>query len=223
MLVVDADSTSRGVLVCALERAGHVVREHASGAEALATARAERPEAVIAEIDLPDLAPFELLRSLDAPNATRVLVASARSAEVDRVVAFELGVDDYVTKPFSVRELVLRVAAVLRRSDRESAFRIGPLVVDRAAARVSLDGRDVALTRRELAILLDLTDAAGGVRTRAELLRHALAADDMLTSERAVDSHVKRMRAKLGAAAAVVETVKGVGYRLAIERGEHER
>jgi DNA-binding response OmpR family regulator len=212
---VDVRLAARG----ALERAGHAVAEETNGPDALVAARRDGPDVVLTEVDLPGHEPFELVRALGPAVAIRVIVVSARTAEVDRVVAFELGVDDYVPHPFSVRELVLRVAAVLRGASGESAQRVGELVIDRAAARASLGGATLALTRAELAILADLVDARGAVRTRTELLREALRDGDAKASERAIDSHVKRLRAKLGTSAGLVETVTGVGYRLAFPCG----
>jgi DNA-binding response OmpR family regulator len=212
---LDVRASARG----ALERAGHAVAEETNGPDALAAARRDGPDVVLTEVDLPGHRPFELVRELGPAVATRVIVVSARTAEADRIVAFELGADDYVPQPFSVRELVLRVAAVLRSGSSESLQRVGDLVIDRAAARASVGGATLALTRAELAILVDLVDARGGVRTRVELLRDALRDGDAKASERAIDSHVKRLRAKLGASAGLVETVTGVGYRLAIPCG----
>jgi two-component system phosphate regulon response regulator PhoB len=213
VLLVDSDPSVRATLRSVLEPAGHVVGEYEEGKTALDAVRSEPPDAVLSEVDLPDQPPFELLRELATATATRVVVVSARAAEIDRVVAFELGVDDYVTKPFSAREVVLRVAAVLRRTDGEMTQRFGPLAIDRAAARVSIDGNAISLTRTELALLVNLVDAAGGARTRAQLVNDLFGGDESRAGERAIDSHVKRLRAKLGPLQNIVETVKGVGYR----------
>ncbi len=211
----------RAALRSTLEEAGHTVAERAAGPDALAAAQKDGFDVVLTEIDLPGLAPFEIVRAIGPVAATRVIVVSARTAEMDRVVAFELGADDFVAQPFSPREVALRVQAVMRGGGGDSPVqRVSDLVIDRAAARVSKDGRALPLTRAELAILLDLVDARGGVRTRAQLLGDAVG---HRASERAIDSHVKRLRAKLGSSASLVETVTGVGYRLAVPGEDHAR
>ncbi|HEY8076530.1 MAG TPA: response regulator [Labilithrix sp.] len=208
------DASVSETLRSILEGSGHVVVERAMGPDALTAAREDGFDVVLTEIDLPGLAPFELVRAIGPAPATRLVVVSARNSEVDRVVAFELGADDFVPQPFSPREVALRVAAVLRGAAGDSPVqRVSDLVIDRAAARVSKGGRSLPLTRAELAILLDLVDARGAVRTRAQLLGDTLGAH---ASERAIDSHVKRLRAKLGSSAGLVETVTGVGYRLGV-------
>ncbi len=218
VLLAFAEPSIRETLRGALASAGYEVVERASGADAIATVRQSFHDVVVGEIDMPGVAAFELVREIASLGPTRVIVASARAAEVDRVVAFELGADDYVTLPVSARELVLRVGAILRgRAEERPVERLGDLEIDRGAARVLRGGIELPLTRGELSVLLDLLDARGGVRTRAQLLRETLG-DDGKTSERAVDTHVKRLRAKLGASAYLIETVLGVGYRLGAPR-----
>jgi two-component system phosphate regulon response regulator PhoB len=145
---------------------------------------------------------------------------TARSEEIDRVVGFEVGADDYVTKPFSVRELMLRVKAILRRrpeaAEEESspAIERAGLKIDVGAHRVWVDGQEIALTATEFKLLLNLARQAGRVRSRGQLLQEVWEMPPHLNT-RTVDTHVKRLREKLGSAAALIETVRGVGYRFA--------
>ena len=141
---------------------------------------------------------------------------TARGEEVDRIVGLTLGADDYVVKPFSVRELVLRIRAILRRGSRPgmgSALCRGALLLDVEAHRVTLDGQEVALTATEFRLLEDLMRHAGAVRTREQLL-NAVWGYSFEGYARTVDTHVRRLRAKLGEEVAALETVRGVGYRL---------
>jgi DNA-binding response OmpR family regulator len=167
---------------------------------------------------LPGLTGLEVLRELRGEPATRdlpVLVLTARAAEMDRLLGFEHGADDYLVKPFSPRELVARVRALLRRSrpERESAvIDVGPLVVDTAAHQASWNGRALDLTRREFGLLAFFVRHPGRVLTREELLRKVWGYD-YVGETRTVDVHVRRLRAKLGEAGRAIETVTGAGYK----------
>lgn len=189
-----------------------------TGAEGIQRAREAVPDLVILDLMLPDLEGTEVLKALRANERTRsipVIFLSARSAEVDRVVGFELGGDDYVAKPFSPRELVLRVRAVLRRrGEREEAERLrsGALNVDPAAHRVEVNGKQVVLTATEFRLLTYLMRRPGRVLGRDQLL-DAVWGDEVYVTPRTVDTHVQRLRQKLGTAGRLVETVRGVGYR----------
>jgi two-component system phosphate regulon response regulator PhoB len=216
VLLIDADETAINALVPALLEAGHAVRVTRTGAGGLVGARAQRPDLVLLEALLPDISGTEVCRSLKSDDATRdacVVFLSAKSADVDRVVALELGADDYVAKPFSVREIVLRVGAVLRRISRGASSRpaAGPLAIDRAAHRVLVNGRDVNLTALELRLLCALFDGGSRVQSRESLLREVWGEERGVTT-RTVDTHVKRLRKKLGPAARCIRSVRGVGY-----------
>ena len=216
VLLIDSDETAISALVPALLEAGHAVRVARTGAGGLVGARAQRPDLVLLEALLPDISGTEVCRSLKSDDATReafVVFVSAKSADVDRVVALELGADDYVAKPFSVREIVLRVSAVLRRISRNGPGRptAGPLSIDRAAHRVFVHGRDVNLTALELRLLCALSDGGSRVQSRDSLLRDVWGQDRGVTT-RTVDTHVKRLRKKLGTAAGCIRSVRGVGY-----------
>lgn len=192
-----------------------------SGSEGLAAARATLPEIVLLDWTLPDMTAGEACRALHAaaePRPLPIVVLSHRNEEVDRVVAFELGASDFVTKPYSLRELSLRMAAILRRSRPEpedaDIIDVGRLRIDRAAYRVWVDGKEIELTLLELNLLVALYEGRTRVQTRAALLDQVWGIDASITT-RTVDTHVKRLRDKLGPLGRYVETVRGIGYRLA--------
>jgi two-component system phosphate regulon response regulator PhoB len=187
----------------------------------LKLARELKPDLVLLDIMLPDLSGTEVCRMLKGDpelRGTPVMIVSARGEEIDRVVGFELGVDDYVTKPFSVRELVLRVHAVLRRRATQDPVappvKFGHLLIDREAHRVWVGTDEVALTALEFKLLLTMYDRRDRVQTRDALLEHVWGVRSRISS-RTVDAHVKRLREKLGPARDYVETVRGIGYRFA--------
>lgn len=225
LLLIDCDEGAIGALEPALLEAGHTVRVTRTGAGGLVGARARRPDLVLLEALLPDISGTEVCRSLKSDDATRdafVVFVSSKSSDVDRVVALELGADDYVAKPFSVREIVLRVAAVLRRVTRTSALwpESGPLSIDRGAHRVFVDGRNVNLTALELRLLCALFDGGSRVQSRESLLRDVWGNERGITA-RTVDTHVKRLRKKLGAAAGCIRSVRGVGYGFDVPSSQH--
>jgi two-component system phosphate regulon response regulator PhoB len=219
ILVVEDERGLQEVLAYNLAQAGHEVVQAFDGKSALRLARERRPELVLLDLMLPELAGTEVCRALKADPATRatpVLMLTARGEEIDRVVGFEIGADDYVVKPFSVRELVLRVGAILRRAQGEregpALVEFGRLKLDRAAHRVWVDEVEIELTVLELKLLVTLFERRDRVQSRAVLL------DDVwgihaAVETRTVDTHVQRLRDKLGAARDYVETVRGVGYR----------
>ncbi len=219
VLVIEDDAGIRDVLDYNLRREGHEVHLSATGLDGLRAARERRPDIVLLDRMLPDVAGIDVCRALrGAPEtqAVPIVIVSAKAEEIDRVVGFEIGADDYVTKPFSVRELMLRIVAVLRRSESDvmaaSVLQFGALRIDRDAHRAWVDEHEVSLTAIELKLLLTLYARRNRVMTRGELRAAAWgAADDDGT--RTVDTHVKRLRDKLGRAAGYIETVRGVGYR----------
>ena len=218
LLVEDEEDLARSVEYN-LRNAGFEVIATTSGRAGLAVARARTPAIVLLDLMLPDLSGTEVCRQLKADPQTRgifVVMVSARSEELDRVVGFEVGADDYVTKPFSMRELVLRVRAVLRRASgprtAEGPLTVGALTVDPAAHRVTVGGEEVPLTALEFRLLHTLLTRPDRVLSRDTLL-HDVWGFDVAVETRTVDTHVKRLREKLGDAGAVIETVRGVGYR----------
>ncbi|MFL5581350.1 MAG: response regulator [Gemmatimonadaceae bacterium] len=221
VLVVDDEPDLVALGAYHLAKGGYRVSTAASGTDALHVARHERPALVVLDLMLPGVSGFEVLEALRADEGTReiaVLLLTARKEEEDRIRGLSLGADDYLVKPFSPQELVLRVGAILRRLAAGGApagdvIAIGPIAIDRAAHRVSVGGAEVELTPTEYRLLLTLAERRGRVQARGHLLETVWeAAPDIQT--RTVDMHVQRLRAKLGSAGDLVETVRGFGYRI---------
>lgn len=222
ILVVDDEEDLRNLLQHALGKEGFTVRTAATGPEALSLAASLRPSLVLLDLMLPGMQGTEVCRRLRAEPTLEgmpIIMLTARGEELDRVVGFELGADDYVTKPFSTRELVLRIRAVLRRvtvaagSPGEGDLRAGALRIDASAHRVWVDEAEVQLTATEFRLLTTLARRSGRVQTRGQLLQEVWDMPPDL-STRTVDTHMKRLREKLGPAGDRLETVRGVGYRL---------
>jgi DNA-binding response OmpR family regulator len=223
ILVVEDETDIAELIKHTLERAGDVRVDIIGRGDAALDAIAEHaPDLVILDINLPVLSGFEVCRILRSRPATRVLpiiMLTARTSELDRVSGLDLGADDYVTKPFSLRELAARVRAVLRRrqqaaapADAVSVFRGKHLVADFDAVAISVDGRPVRLTRREFELLRCLVENRNRVLSRDRLLERVWGYDRLIET-RSVDVHVGRLRGKLGPAGHQVETVVGLGYR----------
>jgi two-component system, OmpR family, phosphate regulon response regulator PhoB len=220
VLVIEDEEDLQQVLDYNLQQIGCEVVGAVRGREGLRLALTSPPDLVILDLMLPDLSGTEICKQLKADARTRdvpVLMLTAKGEEIDRVVGFELGAEDYVVKPFSVRELLLRVQAILRRTsspkgEAPDVFEFGVLKVDRAAHRVWVGGDEVELTALEFKLLLMLHDRRNRVQTRAVLLDDVWGIKSDITT-RTVDTHVKRLREKLGLAGDYVETVRGVGYR----------
>ena len=219
ILIIDDDPQIRDVLRIALKQAGFATREAGDGAEGLAKALNGRDDLVILDIGLPSMDGFDLCRRLRAEKDTPVLFLTARDDEIDRVVGLELGGDDYVTKPFSPRELVARVRAILKRSQggagANGTLRRGVLELDPARHLCRVDGRNVALTQREMAILSLLMSRPENVFAKPQL-SDAVYGPVIHVSDRTLDSHLRNLRAKLREAGAgdAIETVHGVGIRM---------
>ncbi len=220
ILIVEDEQDLLDTLEFNLQREGFATRRAASGRAGLEAAALEPPpDLVLLDLMLPDLPGTEVCRRLRASARTRavpVIMLTARDEEVDRVVGFEVGADDYVTKPFSVRELMLRVRAILRRAggqvEESSRLEHGELELDVAAHRVWVSGEEVKLTALEFRLLSTLLSRAGRVQTRDTLLADVWGVQAGLTT-RTVDTHVTRLRKKLGAVGTYIETLRGVGYR----------
>lgn len=220
ILVVDDEPDIVALVVYHLAKDGFRVSSAANGPDALASARSEHPALIVLDLMLPGLSGFEVLEQLRADDDTRdiaVLMLTARKEEPDRIKGLSLGADDYLTKPFSPQELVLRVRAILRRSAAAPStgdlLTVGVISIDRAAHRVMVRGEEVELTPTEFKLLLTLAERRGRVQGRAQLLETVWeAAPDIQT--RTVDMHVLRLRTKLGAGGELLETVRGFGYRL---------
>ena len=220
ILVVDDEPDIVALVVYHLAKAGYRVSSAASGPDALAIARRDRPSLVVLDLMLPEMSGFEVLAKLREDDQTAgiaVLMLTARKDEPDRIRGLELGADDYLTKPFSPQELVLRVGAILRRvagaGEHTDLITVGPIRIDRSAHRVTVNEIEVELTATEFKLLLTLAERRGRVQARAHLLETVWdAAPDIQT--RTVDMHVQRLRTKLHPAGDLVETVRGFGYRL---------
>ncbi len=221
VLVVDDEPRIVQLARDYLEHAGFAVLTSADGASALQLARQRRPDLIVLDLGLPGADGLDVTRALRAESSVPIVVLTARDDEVDKILGLELGADDYMTKPFSPRELVARVRTVLRRSERaaqpsERAV-AGDVVVDRDRHEVTVAGRAVDLTATEFSILASLASQPGRVFTRSQLLDavHGVAFESY---ERAIDAHVKNIRRKLEPdphAPRYLLTVHGVGYRLA--------
>ena len=214
VLLVEDDDTIAVPLVKGLEREGFTVARVARGSDALAAPAADL---VLLDLVLPDLDGYEVCRRLRARSDVPIIVISARSEEVDRVVGLEIGADDYLVKPFGFRELVARIHAVTRRrrpsrTDDPDPVRIGPLELDRRTRRVRMDGEEVALTAKEFDLLALLAEDPGAVCTRQAILEAVWDAH-WYGPTKTLDVHVASLRRKLGDPT-MIETLRGVGFRL---------
>ncbi len=218
ILVVDDEPDIVEIIQYNLEKSGFDVIVAGDGPAALEKARDDTPDLIVLDLMLPGLEGTEVCRILKQDERTRsipILMLTAKSEEIDRIIGLELGADDYVVKPFSPREIALRIRNILRRRTVPEApgpVRVGPLVIDVEGHHVSVTGRTVSLTATEFKLLVILYQRRGRVQTREELL-DVVWGYDYMGYGRTVDAHVKRLREKLGEASGMVETVRGVGYR----------
>jgi len=224
VLIVEDEADIRNTVAYNLEREGMTVVTAGTGDEAMqALDSGEPPDLVLLDLMLPDVSGLEICRRIRQQEATRdvpVIILTAKGEEIDRVVGFEVGADDYVVKPFSVRELLLRVRAVLRRADVTPAAperdsektRFGILEIDEGSHKVWVEGSEVRLTALEFRLLTTFIARRGRVQTREGLLSDVWGIQADITT-RTVDTHVKRLREKIGGAGVYIETLRGVGYR----------
>jgi DNA-binding response OmpR family regulator len=230
VLLVEDERKLRELVRSYLERAGFTVLSTGSGAEAITLAASAAPDLVVLDLGLPDVSGETIARELRAagPAGTvPILILTAKAAEEDRIAGLELGADDYVTKPFSPRELVLRVQAILRRSGPSArpgatSYGGGILVIDEPRREVTVRGEGVELTPTEWGILVALATVPGRVYSRAELINR-VRGYEFEAYERTVDSHVKNLRRKVEqdpGAPRIVQTVLGGGYRLGLARDD---
>ncbi|MGE5279313.1 MAG: response regulator [Deltaproteobacteria bacterium] len=224
ILIVEDDKHILRLVTYNLEKAGFKCLSSATGEDGLKLAQSYPPDLVVLDIMLPGMDGFEFCRRLRADAALKnvpVLILTARGEEVDRIVGLELGADDYMVKPFSPRELILRIKAILRRGRPgpvtvpapEAVLKIKGLCVDIARHKVNLGKREAVLTPMEFKLLVTLIERRGRVQTRERLLSDVWGIDASVTT-RTVDTHVKRLRAKIGPAGRLIETIRGVGYRI---------
>jgi two-component system phosphate regulon response regulator PhoB len=230
VLVVDDEPDITALVAYHLAKAGYQVTTATSGPEALRLADEQAPDLVVLDLMLPGLSGYEVLEAMRRRPQTQdvgVILLTARREEADRIRGLSLGADDYLVKPFAPQELVLRVAAVLRRLGGPAVASgaklvSGPLTIDRAAHRVLVNGRAVELTATEYKLLVTLAERRGRVQTRAQLLETVWEAHPDIQT-RTVDMHMQRLRTKLGPAAGMLETVRGFGYRFRAPEGAKAR
>ena len=241
--IIEDETDLAATMAYSLGREGFTATTADGGARALELAHGpgQAPNLILLDLNLPDMSGTEVCRRLRADPRTKsvpIIMVTARSDEIDRVVGFEVGADDYVTKPFSMRELLLRIRAVLRRArpgeepataptERAPAaapsgpevLDVGRLKIDPGAHKVWVDGKQVHLTALEFRLIQTFVERQGRVQTRDHLLNDVWGIEADITT-RTVDTHVKRLRDKLGAAGTYIETIRGVGYRFQLEPDE---
>jgi DNA-binding response OmpR family regulator len=220
IMIVDDEADVIDMLVINLRAAGFQVVAVEDGATALAKARNEAPSLIILDLMLPRMPGLEICKVLKSDPATRhipVIMLTAKAEEVDKIVGLELGADDYVTKPFSPRELILRINRSLRRGKEKvpavEKMVIGELVLDHTRHEVLVKGKPVELTATEFRLLALLMERRGRVQGRDSLLNDVWGYESVIDT-RTVDTHVRRLREKLGSLATYIETIRGVGYRI---------
>jgi two-component system, OmpR family, response regulator len=223
ILVVDDDPRLRSLVGLALERAGFAVVTAADGQAALMQAAREAPDLIVLDQGLPELDGLEVCRRIRGRSDVPIIFLTARDDELDRILGLELGADDYVTKPFSPRELVARVKAILKRTGKAAggaALRHGSLMLDPGRHACSVNGSEVALTATQMAILEALMQAPDRLTARTRLI-DAVWGVGSPVSDRTLDSHLRNLRAKLAAAGCTeaIETLHGVGLRMGPCRG----
>ena len=219
ILIVDDEPEAVELVEFNLKQAGFDIATAADGDEALKKAKAQLPALVVLDLMLPEIDGLEVCKLLRRDSTTAkipILMLTAKAAEIDRVLGLELGADDYVTKPFSPRELVLRVKKILQRTtasgEKRETMRFGELLIDLPKHLVSWKGKAIELTATEFKLVTVLAERAGRVQTRDALLRDVWEYDAAIDT-RTVDTHMRRLREKLGPAAKHLDTVRGVGYR----------
>ena len=219
ILIVDDEPEAVELVEFNLRQAGFDTATAADGDEALKKAKSQLPALVVLDVMLPEVDGLEVCKLLRRESTTAkipIIMLTAKAAEIDRVLGLELGADDYVTKPFSPRELVLRIKKVLQRGEstpeKNDTMRFGDLMIDQPKHLVSWKGKTIDLTATEFKLVTVLAERAGRVQSRDALLRDVWEYDAAIDT-RTVDTHMRRLREKLGAAAKHLDTVRGVGYR----------
>ena len=220
ILIVEDEKDVVDLLALSLRKTGGFVVSTASdGVAGLNKARKEKPDFIILDLMLPKMAGLEVCRILKSDAASRqipILMLTAKAEEIDRIVGLEFGADDYVTKPFSPREVILRIRAIFRRGEATPAderLTAGPITIDPGRHEVSVGEKRVSLTSIEFKLLRTLMQRRGRVQERDRLLNDVWGYESIIDT-RTVDTHVRRLREKLGKAGDVIETVRGFGYRL---------
>lgn len=217
VLVVDDDASIRELAATVLRREGYTVLTARDGEEGLSRARAEEPGLILLDLMLPRMDGFEVCRALRAESDIPIMMLTARGDDIDKIVGLEIGADDYLTKPFNPREMVARVRAILRRSNRtrraRPVRRLGRLTVDLLRHEARVDGCRLDLRAKEFDLLVCFMEHAGEALTREQLLAQVWDYD-ILGKTRTVDVHVNQLRRKLKGTGLTIETLRGVGYKL---------
>src|SRR5437660_11938331 len=217
ILIIEDETDVAALLSLNLRKAGFRVSTAGDGASGLEKARGDRPNLIILDLMLPKMSGLEVCRILKSDTATAqmpILMLTAKAEEIDRIVGLEFGADDYVTKPFSPREIVLRIRAIFRRGEKaDESLNAGPISIDPSRYEVRINGKRVHLTSIEFKLLQKLMQRRGRVQDRDRLLNEVWGYESVIDT-RTVDTHVRRLREKLGKAGDAIETIRGFGYRL---------
>ena len=217
ILIIEDETDVADLLTLNLRKAGYRVSTVADGANGLQKVREDRPDFIVLDLMLPKMSGLEVCKILKNDTATShipILMLTAKAEEIDRIVGLEFGADDYVTKPFSPREILLRIRAILRRGETPGeSLKVGPISIDPARHEVRVNGKQVRLTSLEFKLLQTLMQRRGRVQDRDRLLNEVWGYESVIDT-RTVDTHVRRLREKLGKAGDAIETVRGFGYRL---------
>jgi two-component system phosphate regulon response regulator PhoB len=217
ILVVEDESDVADLLTLNFRKAGFRISTAVDGASGLQKAREDRPDFIVLDLMLPKMSGLEVCKILKNDTATShipILMLTAKAEEIDRIVGLEFGADDYVTKPFSPREILLRIRAILRRGETPGeSLKAGPISIDAGRHEVRVNGKQVHLTSLEFKLLQTLMQRRGRVQNRDRLLNEVWGYEAVIDT-RTVDTHVRRLREKLGKAGDAIETVRGFGYRV---------
>jgi two-component system phosphate regulon response regulator PhoB len=220
ILVADDEEDVLALVTSSLKAAGYSTLNADDGPAALASARSHLPALIVLDLMLPGMSGLEVCKALKSDSSTKhipIIMLTAKADEVDRILGFELGADDYMTKPFSPRELALRVQSVLRRTtatpEVADILKLGEITVDRVRHQVSVRGKEIELTATEFKLLTTLIERRGRVQSRDVLLNDVWGYESSIDT-RTVDTHVRRLREKLGKVADCIETIRGFGYRM---------